>query len=102
MDGKGFLPVKELSEKILFKNGRWYSQYARIRRAIQSLGNVLVLADMNVEHREYMKFRSAAFVYNDINLIEDMISVRQLTVKRIYHELIKKRIEETRAEEFWR
>ena len=38
MDGKGFLPVNELSAKILFKDGRWYSQYARIRRAIQSLG----------------------------------------------------------------
>ena len=102
MDGKGFLPVNELSATILFKDGRWNSQYARIRRAIQSLGNMLVLADMNVEHRENMKFRSAAFVYDDIILIEDMISVRQLTVKRIYHELIKTKIEESRAEEFWR
>ena len=102
MDGKGFLPVNELSAKILFKDGRWYSQYACIRRAIQSLGNMLVLADMNVEHREYMKFRPTAFVYNDIKLIEDMISVRQLTVKRIYQELIKTKIEKSRAEEFWR
>lgn len=60
---------------------------------------MLVLADMNVEHREYMKFKSTAFVYNDIKLVEDMISVRQLTVKRIY-ELIKTNIEESRAEEF--
>ena len=73
-----------------------------IRRAIQSLGNMLVLANANVEHREYMKFRSIAFVYNDIKLVEEMISVRQLTVKRIYHEMIKTKIEESRAEKCWR
>ena len=33
-------------------------------------------------------------------MIEDIISVRQLTVKRIYQELIKTKIEKSRAEEF--
>ena len=44
-----------------------------------------------------MKFRSTVFVYIDIKLIEDMISVRQLTVKRIYHELFKTKIEKSRG-----
>ena len=62
---------------------------------------MLVLADMNVEHREYMKFRSTVFVYNDIKPVEDMIPVRQLTIKLIYHELFKTKFEESRAEAFW-
>ena len=56
-----------------------------IRRAIQSLGNMLVL-----EMRMYMKLRSTAIVNNDITLVEDEISVRQLTVKIIMSQLKQK------------
>ena len=89
MDGKGFLPVDEIGAKIVVKDGRGYSQYACIRKAIQSCGNMLVFANSNIEPKKYAEFRSNVIVYSDIKLVDDIISLRKLTVRRIYNELIQ-------------
>ena len=101
MDDKGFLPIDKISAKIVIKDGRWYSQYARIRQAIQLCGNMSFFSNTNLIQKKYSEFRSNVIVYNDIRLVYSVVSLSKLTVRKIYHELIQTKIEDSRAEEFW-
>ena len=101
MNDNGFLTINEIKAKIVRKDGRWYSQYSCIRKAIEPLRNYETSTEERLHHREYLKSKCKNPLNSEIMLFDEMIPSQQLTTKRIYNELIKWKTEKSRAEEFW-
>ena len=87
MIGNRFLTVKELKDKLIYYDGRWLSEYAKIRTAIQQRWRRIIKYGEQVY--DFNDYKRKSVIYSNLNLNSFELSIHSITVKKIYTELIK-------------
>ena len=97
--GNRFLTVKELKDKLIYYDGRWLSEYAKIRTAIQQRWRRIIKYGEQVY--DFNDYKRKSVIYSNLNLNSFEFSIHSITVKKIYTELIKLMQKPSRAVDFW-
>ena len=97
--GNRFLTVKELKDKLIYYDGRWLSEYAKIRTAIQQRWRRIIKYGEQVY--DFNDYKRKSVIYSNLNLNSFEFSIHSITVKKVYTELIKLIQKPSRAVDFW-
>ena len=97
--GNRFLRVKELKDKLIYYDGRWLSEYAKIRTAIQQRWTQIIKDGRQVY--DFKDYKRKSMIYSNLNLNNFDLSIHCITVKQLYTELVKLIQKPSRVVDLW-
>ena len=99
----GFLRNNELKQKLVNKDGRWLSEYARLRSALkpQWVECLNTNRQKDICTSRNCESYQQALSYSKVFLIKHEVAIDFVKLKQIYAELIKLKQNSSRAMQFW-
>ena len=99
----GFLRNNELKHKLVYKDGRWLSEYARLRSALKPQWVECLITNRQKDTCTSRNCESyqQALSYSKVFLIKHEVAIDFVKLKQIYAELIKLKQNSSRAMQFW-
>ena len=97
----GFLNNNEIKAKLVYRDGRWLSEYARLRLAINAQWTRCIKEYRQTQKRSDDVYERTPLSYSLVQVVENKVAVDCVRVKQIYTELIKLKQKTSRAITFW-
>ena len=84
-----FLRNNELKQKLVHKDGRWLSEYARLRSALKPQWIEYLNTNRQTDTSRNCESYQQSFSYSKVFLIKHEVAIDFVKVKQIYAKLIK-------------